>query len=363
MKSILYISIALFIAACGSNTGDKQVQLEKLKKERATLNQKIAELEAEVGAKAAVANTKQVNVFTVEEETFRNFLVVQGKVDAEQNVQVSAEAQGLVTAIYAKPGQSVKKGQILAQLDDQVLRQNMDELQTQLELASTLFQRQKNLWDQKIGTEVQYLSAKTQRDGLVRRMRTLQSQVALYRIKSPINGVVDQMDFKVGQAVMPGMPGVRVVNTSNLKAKAMVAESYASHINQGDEVNLIFPDIPDTLNTRLTFAAKTIDQASRSFSVEVNLPSKSSYRANMVAVLKIVDYKKEKALTVPINAVQKSENGDYVFVAEGGKAKKAVLKLGKISEGKAEVLSGLKVGDKVILTGLADLNEGDLVKL
>ena len=135
MKSILYISIALFIAACGSNTGDKQVQLEKLKKERATLNQKIAELEAEVGAKAAVANTKQVNVFTIEEETFRNFLVVQGKVDAEQNVQVSAEAQGLVTAIYAKPGQSVQKGQILAQLDDQVLRQNMDELQTQLELA------------------------------------------------------------------------------------------------------------------------------------------------------------------------------------------------------------------------------------
>jgi len=262
MKSILCISIALFLAACGSTVGDKQVELEKLKKERATLNQQIAKLEAEVGAKAAIANTKQVNVFTVEEETFRNFLVVQGKVDAEQNVQVSAEAQGLVTAIYAKPGQSVKKGQILAQLDDQVLRQNMDELQTQLELATTLFQRQKNLWDQKIGTEVQYLSAKTQRDGLVRRMRTLQSQAALYRIKSPINGVVDQMDFKVGQAVMPGMPGVRVVNTSNLKAKAMVAESYASHINQGDEVNLIFPDIPDTLSTRLSFASKTIDQAS-----------------------------------------------------------------------------------------------------
>ncbi|MFM6953695.1 MAG: efflux RND transporter periplasmic adaptor subunit [Sphingobacteriaceae bacterium] len=362
MKRILYISVALLVAACGSNSGDKQAQLEKLKKERAELNQKIAELEGEVGAKAAIENTKQVTVFTVQETTFRNYLEVQGKVDADQNVQVSPEAQGLVTVIYVKPGQAVSKGQVLAQLDDQVLRQSIDELQTQLELASTLFQRQKNLWDQKIGTEVQYLSAKTQRDGLVRRMKTLQSQVALYRIKSPINGVVDQMDLKVGQAVTPGMPGVRVVNTSSLKAKAMVAESYASRVNQGDEVNLIFPDIPDTLNTKLSFAAKTIDQASRSFSVEVKLPSKSSYRANMVAVLKIVDYKKDKAITVPVNAIQKSETGDYVFIADGGKAKRAVIKVGKISDSTAEVLLGLTVGDKVILSGLSDLNEGDLIK-
>ena len=363
MKKLLFIAVVFFLASCGEKPTDKKSELEALKKERAELSAKIEKLESEVGIVAAANDIKDVNLLELAEGSFENYLEVQGKIDAEENVQVNPEATGVVTAIYASIGQNVSKGQVLAQIDDQVLRQNISELQNQLELATTLFERQKNLWNQKIGTEVQYLSAKTQRDGLVRRMRTLQSQAALYRIKSPINGVVDQMDFKVGQAVMPGMPGVRVVNTSNLKAKAMVAESYASHINKGDEVNLIFPDIPDTLSTRLSFAAKTIDQASRSFSVEVNLPSKSSYRANMVAVLKIVDYKKEKALTVPINAIQKSENGDYVFVANGGKAKKAVLKLGKISEGKAEVLSGLKVGDKVILTGLSDLNEGDLVKL
>lgn len=362
MKQLLYISLAFFIAACSTKPGDKRAELEKLKKERASLNAEIAKLEAEVGEKNAQDNIKQVNVVDVQEETFRNYLVVQGKVDAAQNVQVSPEAQGLVMAIYVKAGQSVSKGQVLAQLDDQVLRQNMDELQTQLDLANTLFQRQKNLWDQKIGTEVQYLSAKTQRDGLVRRMNTLRSQAALYKLKSPINGVVDQMDLKVGQAVMPGISAIRVVNTSSLKAKALVAESYASRVNQGDEVSVIFPDVPDTLQTKLNFVAKTIDPASRSFSVEIDLPSKSMYRANMVAVLKIVDYKKEKALSIPVNAIQKSENGDYVFVAQSGKVKRVIIQVGKIADSKAEILSGLRVGDKVITTALSDLNEGDLIQ-
>lgn len=362
MKKLLYISFALFLASCANKSADKATELAKLKKERATLDQQIAELESEIGAKNAVANTKNVAIFEVKEETFRNYLEIQGKVDADQNVQVSPEAQGVVTAVFARVGQNVSKGQVLAQIDDQILRQGIAELQNQLDLANTLFQRQKNLWDQKIGTEVQYLSAKTQKEGLDRRMATLKSQAALYRIKSPINGTVDQMDLKVGQAVMPGNSFIRVINTSNLRAKAMVAESYASRVNQGDEVSIIFPDIPDTLNTRLTFAAKTIDPTSRSFSVEVKLAPNAKYRPNMVAVLKIVDYKKEKALTVPVNVIQKSENGDYVFVSVNGKVQRNNIQTGKVSGGKAEVLSGLKVGDMVITTGLSDLNDGDLVK-
>lgn len=362
MKKVVYIGVALFVAACSTKPTNQRAELEKLKKERAGLNAEIAKLEAQLGEQGAKENVKQVNVFVLAEETFRNYLVIQGKVDAAQNVQVSPEAQGLITAIYVKPGQAVSKGQVLAQLDDQILRQSIEELQTQLDLANTLFQRQKNLWDQKIGTEVQYLSAKTQRDGLLRRMNTLRSQAALYKIKAPIQGVVDQMDFKVGQAVSPGMPGVRVVNTSNLKAKALVAESYAGRVSRGGEVSIIFPDIADTLSTTLSFAATTIDPASRSFSVEVNLPSKASYRANMVAVLKIVDYKKEKALSIPVNAIQKSESGDYVFVAQAGKAKRVSIQVGKVSESRAEIRSGLKVGDQLITTGLSDLNEGDLVQ-
>lgn len=362
MKKLIYISLALFLAACGSKPGDKTAELAKLKKERATLNQKIAELESALGASNAAASVKQVNVFDVKEEVFRNYLEIQGKVDADQNVQVSPEAQGIITAIYVKVGQSVKAGQMIAQIDDQILRQSIAELQTQLDLANTVYERQKNLWEQKIGTEIQFLNAKTQKTGLDRRMAALKSQAALYRIKAPINGTVDQMDLKVGQAVMPGMPGIRVVNSSNLKVKAMVAESYSAKVNQGDEVSVILPDVPDTLNTKLSFAAKTIDAASRSFGVEVKLPANRSYRQNMLAILKIVDYKNEKSLTVPVNAIQKSEAGDYVFIADNGKAKRVSIQSGKVSAGKAEVLSGLKAGDKVITTGLADLNEGDQVK-
>ncbi|MEY3679177.1 MAG: hypothetical protein RI924_1318, partial [Bacteroidota bacterium] len=293
---------------------------------------------------------------------FCSYLQIQGKVDADQNVQVSPEAQGIVTAVFVKPGQQVSKGQVLAQIDDQILRQGIAELQAQVDLANTVFQRQQNLWDQKIGTEIQYLNAKTQKQALDRRMAALKSQAALYKIKAPINGIVDQFDIKVGQAVMPGMPGIRVVNSSNLKVKAMVAESYAGKVNQGDEVSVILPDLIDTVRTRLSFAAKTIDLTSRSFGVEVKLPAAKNYRQNMVAVLKIVDYKKEKALSVPVNIIQKSENGDYVYLAVQGKAKRVAIQSGKVSEGMAEVLSGLKAGDKVITTGLSDLNEGDLVK-
>lgn len=354
--------MALLLAACAGKTGDKAAQLAELKKERAALDQKISALETEIGNKNAAENQKEVIIIELQEETFRNYVQIQGKVDADQNVQISPEAQGIVTAIYVKPGQNVSKGQVLAQIDDQILRQSIAELQTQVDLANTVFQRQKNLWDQKIGTEIQFLNAKTQRDALLRRMAALKSQADLYKIKSQISGVVDQMDLKVGQAVAPGMPGIRVVNASNLKVKALVAESYAGKVNQGDEVSVILPDVPDTLNVRLSFAAKTIDPISRSFNVEVKLPAVKNLRQNMVAVLKIVDYKKDKAIAVPMNIVQKSEKGDYVFVAEAGKAKKVDIQIGKVAEGKAEVLSGLKVGDKVITTGLSDMNEGDPVK-
>ena len=362
MKRILSIAAVVFLASCAGKSTDKKSELESLKKERTEINSKIAKLEAELGSSGAPSAAKEVAVFEVSETPFRNYVEVQGKVDAEENVQVTPEAAGVVTAVYANIGQRVNRGQVLAQIDDKVLDQNMAELQTQLQLANTLFQRQKNLWDQKIGTEVQYLNAKTQKESVERRIATLRSQAAMYKIKAPISGTIDEMELRVGQAVTPGASGIRIINASNLKVKAQVAESYAARVNQNDAVSIIFPDVPDTLDTKLSFASKTIDPISRSFNVEVKLPSKRTYRPNMLAVLKIVDYKNDNALTIPVNSIQKAESGDYVFVAENGKAKRVSIQAGKVSEGKAEILSGLKSGDKVITAGIQDLNEGDIVK-
>ncbi|TKC13227.1 efflux RND transporter periplasmic adaptor subunit [Pedobacter polaris] len=362
MKRILFIAAIAFLAACSSKK-DPKAELADLKKQRTELDAKIAKLETTVGSTDTTkAVARDISVYEVTETNFKNYLEIQGRIDAEENILVTSETQGVVTAVYAKIGQNVRKGQVLAQIDDKVLRQNIAELQTQLTLATSLYNRQKNLWDQKIGTEVQFINAKTQKEAAENRIATLRSQIAMYKIKSPINGTIDAMELKVGDAVTPGLSGIRVINASNLKAKAQVAETYAARVNQGDEVNIIFPDVPDSLRTKINFASKTIDPASRSFEVQVNLPSSKKYRPNMLAVLKIVDYQNAKAIVIPIAAIQKAENGDFVFIAVNGIAKKAVIKAGKTYEGKVEILSGLKVGDKVVTAGAQNLNEEDTVK-
>ena len=361
MKKIIFICSAVFLASCGGKSTDKKTELEELKKQRVEINSKIAALEAEVGTKAS-EEVKNVGILEVQESTFSNYLEVQGKIDAEDNVQVNPEVQGVVTAVYAAIGQNVSRGQVLAQIDDKVLRQNISELQTQLDLANTLFQRQKNLWDQKIGTEVQYINARTQKEAAERRIATLRSQISMYKIKAPISGTIDAMDLRVGQAASPGMSGIRIVNASKLKAKAQVAESYAGRVNFGDNVQVILPDVPDTINTKISFASKTIDPVSRSFNVEIKLPASGKYRPNMLSILKIIDYKNDKALVVPVNAIQKAENGDYLFISENGKAKRVNIQAGKVSDGKAEILSGLKAGDKVVVAGTDGLSEGDIIK-
>ncbi|MBD3748844.1 MAG: efflux RND transporter periplasmic adaptor subunit [Sphingobacteriales bacterium] len=362
MKKLIIVSAVLFLAACSNKPKDKKAQLADLKKKQAELSTQIAKLEDEIGAQKDVVK-KDVSVFVVNPTTFKKYLEIQGKVDAEDNVQVNSEVPGVITHIYANVGESVTKGKVLAQIDDAVLRQNIAQVQTQLDLAINLFNRQKNLWNQKIGTEVQFLNAKTQKEMLEKQIAVLKQQLDMYKIKSPIAGTVDQMDYKVGQAVQPGVPGIRVVNANNLKAKAMVSEAYAGGINQGDEVLVIIPDAPDSLDTKISFAAKTIDPMSRSFGVEVKLPSKKNYRPNMLAVLKIVDYTKKDALVVPIKAIQKSENGDFVMMVENGKAKKVNVKVGNIYNGNVEILSGLKPGDQIVTEGLNSLNDGDSVKL
>lgn len=364
MKKLLFIAAVILAFSCSKQSQDKAAELEELRKQRSELNAQIAKLEGEIGGTRADSEVKEIGVQELIQEPFRSYVKVQGKVDAEENVEISPEMAGSVTAIYIKVGQAVSRGQVIAQLDDKVLRQNIAQLETQLDLATSIYNRQKNLWEQKIGTEVQYLTARTQKESLQKQISALQSQAAMYKIKAPISGTVDAMDLKIGQAVSPGMPtGVRIVNASNLRVKAMVAESFAGRVNQGDDVTVLLPDVPDTLNTKVSFASRVIDPTSRSFSVEVRLPAKKNYRPNMLAVLNIVDYERAEAIAIPVNAIQKSETTDYVYIVENGKAKRVDITTGKVSEGEAEVLTGLKAGDKLVVRGLDDLNPGDSVKI
>jgi membrane fusion protein (multidrug efflux system) len=362
MKKLLYIPVLVLLAACSGKPKDKKTELADLKKQQADLNTKITKLQAEVGTTDS-AKTTEVGTTVLKASDFINYVQIQGKIDAQDNVMAYPQSPGSITAIYAKPGQHVSRGQVLVQLDNSVLNQNIAQAETQVNLNRTLFERQKNLWDQKIGTEVQFLQAQTALQSSLKQVASLRQQANMYRITSPISGTVDQMDLKLGQVAQPGTTGIRIVNADVLKVKADVPESYAGSVSTGNSVKILVPDAGDSLVTKITFAAKVIDPTSRSFGVEIRLPVRKTLRPNMTAILQIANYSKPNSIVAPVKAIQKSEAGDYVFINDNGIAKRVNVKVGNTYGGKAEILSGLKSGDQLVTDGATDLEDGDKIKV
>ncbi|WP_299498349.1 efflux RND transporter periplasmic adaptor subunit [Mucilaginibacter sp.] len=360
MKKLIYIPVLLLMAACSQKPVDKATELADLKKQQAEINSKIASLQ--VGsAPQDSSKSADIGILKITETKFTHYVDIQGKIDAKDNVMAYPQSPGVITSIFVAPGQHVGRGQVLVQLDNSVLKENIIQAETQATLAKTLFQRQKNLWDQKIGTEVQFLQAQTQMQSAQKQVDALRQQADLYRITSPISGTIDQMDLKLGQVAQPGVTGIRIVNADILKVKADVPESYASRVNQGDNVKIVVPDGNDSLTAKLTFAAKAIDPTSRSFAIEIALPARKTLRPNMTAIIKIADYNNSKAIVIPLNSVQKSEQGDYVYVNNNGVAKRKNVKVGISYGSQAEIISGLANGDQLITAGASDLNDGDKV--
>jgi membrane fusion protein, multidrug efflux system len=369
MKNLLVIlCMLLVIVSCKP---DKKAQLEKLKKQEAELTEKIKDLEKEIASsdttKVDSSKIKVVAVTPVKLGNFKHFIEIQGRVDATENINVSPKIAGIVTRINVKEGDAVQVGQVLAVMDDQLILQNIEEVKSSLSLATTMYEKQKSLWDQKIGSEVQFLTVKNQKENLERRKATLDEQLDMTRIKSPISGTVDLVTLRVGQTAAPGMPSIRVVNLSRLKAKADVAEAYASKVKKGNDVIVEFPDLNKEINAKITFSGTVIDQLNRTFTVEVNLEGNvADYHPNMVTVLKVIDYQSDSAMVVPINVVQNSEEGKYLFIAEekDGKivAKKKMVSVGLTYNGATEITGGLKQSDKVITAGFQDLNDGEELK-
>lgn len=369
-KALLFITAISFLIACGNkeNSDKKQAKLEELKKQQAELAIKIKNLEAEIAAEGKTAdNTKYKNVVLTEASTrsFAHYLDIQGKIDAEENITISAKMPATVTRILVKAGKQVKTGELLAELDNSTIVAGIEELKTGMQLANTLYEKQKALWDQKIGTEVQYLQAKSQKESLDKKLASLYEQLEMTKIKSPINGTIDEVILRIGQTTAPGAPGIRIVNMGTLKAKAEVAEAYAGRIKEGNYVKIFFSDSKKEILAKVTYCGKVINAMNRSFTVEANLEGNQDLHPNMLAILKIADYRNDSAIVVPINTVQNSEEGQYVMVAKqnGNKliAERRVVKQGLSYNGNAEILSGLNVGDKVITTGYQDLNQGDAI--
>lgn len=370
MKNALILATLVLVAVACNNPADKSAELANLKKQRDELNIKIQTLEQELNKNDTTANLKMTTVAITEatKSQFDHFLEVQGKVDGEDNIAVSAQTPGVITAVLVNEGDAVKKGQILALTDNSVLKQQIENLKTQLNFATNLYNKQKALWDQQIGSEVQYLTAKNNKESLEANLAALNDQLEMTKIKSPINGTVEEVNLKVGQLASPGLPAVRVVNFASAKVIADISEAYAPRVKVGDKVIVSFPDFDKEIETRIHFTSKYINPVNRTFSTEVKLkPSDVEYRANMIAVVKINDYSNPSSFVIPVSLIKESSGGKYIYVAKqvNGKlvAHRQVVEVGGTYNGMAEVTSGLQEGDKVITTGYNNLVEGQLIQV
>ncbi|MFH0866873.1 MAG: efflux RND transporter periplasmic adaptor subunit [Bacteroidota bacterium] len=364
MKKIFLIAIAgLLVTSCSS---DKKTKLEKLKAKHDDIAEQIKSLEKEIALEEDAGIDKIAEVLVTELKTgeFNHYLEVQGKIDGEENVTVSPKMMGVVTAINVKEGQSVTKGQALAQLDYAVLKQTLVTLDSSLVFATNLYNKQKNLWDQKIGSEVQYLTAKNNKEYYENLIKSTQEQIKLASIVSPINGTIEEIPIKVGQTVTPGVTtAFRVVNLTKVKVVAEIAEAYSAKLKTGNEVIVTFPDLDKEINSKISFASKFINAINRTFTCEVELKeTDESYRANMIAVLKIKDYSADTAISVPVNVIQIMDEESYVYIAvqDSGKfvAKKVKVEPGQTYNGYTEILKGLKEGDKLVTFGYQNIEDG-----
>jgi membrane fusion protein, multidrug efflux system len=371
--SILLMSLMVFVTvSCGkkedNSLAGKKAQLATLQKEASTLTDKIQKLQSEIDKLEPnkELKVKTVSVSPITTENFQHFVEATGRLEAENNVFVSPQTGGALTKVFVKIGDYVTKGQKIATIDNSILRNSMQEVEIQLETAKTIFERQKNLWDQKIGTEVQYIQAKSTVESLERRINTLKSQDVFNVVVSPISGVVDEVRLKAGEIAAPGIGIVRIVNFSDLKVVANVPDTYAGTISKGDMVKIKFPDLQKEISAKLSYVSQTINQVSRTFTVEAKVPNfDKSLKPNLTAIMNVNDQSKGAAIVITESFVQNTEQGSIVYVAEteGNKkiARAKVVKTGLSYDGKIEIISGLTSGDLLITQGYQEIVDGQLI--
>ena len=387
MKSFTtYLSIGLLVLAAACGGGDntieaKQKTLAGLKKQALELNAQIVALEKDVekAGGASAAKAILVGIDTIQTETFTHYIELQGKVESESVSYITPRAGGgQVRAIYVKRGDRVKRGQLILQLDNTLIKQsaaaatqNIETLKSQAALAKSVYEKQKSLWEQNIGSEIQLMTAKTNADALASQLRAaneqlgmVKDQLAFTSIYSDVEGVAEEVNVKVGELFMgPGQ--IKIVNTAKLKLTAQVPENYAGKVKVGTELTLTFPDIQKTINNKVNVLGNVIDPLNRSFYIESKLPVDNNFRPNLLAQVKIKDYEKKNAISIPVNLLQNDEKGKFVYVAvvEAGKmfARKKMVATGEFYGNNIEVLSGLAAGDIMISEGYQSIYDGQLI--
>lgn len=363
LLSYTLLAATLTAAACSSKKESSETtSLDALRKERASLDERISKMEAKSGTSKATDATP-VTVQEILPTSFTASVDVQGTISGQEDVVASPQAPGTVTRIFVSPGQRVGRGQTLAMLDAAAVEQQIAALDVQVDLTRTLYTKQQALWKQNIGTEVQLISARANYEATTKQKQALLAQRNMYRIVAPVSGTVDQFDLKVGDVASPGgmMGGIRIVNLGQLKAKANLGEGYLGKVKAGDPVTVVFSELGDSIQTRLSFVAQSVTPNSRTFGVEARVGGKGGLRPNMSCRMKIANYNSSGAITVPVNIIQTTPEGNELFIAEGKTAKTVKVETGRTYNGQVEILSGLKSGDRVVVEGYQELDNGEAI--
>ena len=374
MKKILLLTVfSILFAACSQkeNSGNIDNLIES--KNLANIQAKRVELQAQITkldeAIATLDTTKVaalVSIQTLKDTVFNHYLEIQGNVDTKENILVQPEVPGTLVTLNAVAGQRVSKGQILGRVDDGGGSQQLASLENQYALAKTTFERQKNLWDQKIGSEIQFLNAQTQMISAQKAVAQAKAQLAKTVIRAPFTGVIDEVFVERGEVVAAGAKGLmRIVNLNNMYVSTLVPETYIGKLKVGTVVDVTLNSLGKTYKGKIRQIASSINPSNRSFNIEVALPNPDNLlRPNQVAKLRIVDYISNKAVVVPTNVVQEDGKGNkYVYTiadikGKTGTAKKVIVQAGKSSNNVTEILSGLSEDDKIVTEGVNTISEG-----
>lgn len=380
MKHIIYLFTLILLIGCSASTEQKEMPTDLdglktlLKEKRASsqaLNNEMKVIEKAI--EKLDPNTKKklplVVTAPIKRETFERFVEIQGNVAADDLVIVSSETGGRITSLKVREGQNVSRGQLIATVDLESINKQIAEVQTGLDLATTTFERQSKLWDQNIGSEMQFLQAKNNKERLEKTLETLNFQLTKGNAYAPISGAVEKVLLKSGELAGPGMPIIQILNTRKIKVVAEVPESYLKSIRKGEKVSIKFPALDEETTARVTLIGNTINPNNRTFKVEANIANaKSTLKPNLLALMLIKEYEEKDAIAIEQSLVQQEIGGtDYVFIAkEGDKgsfAKKVFVKTGETSEGKVIITEGLEGDESIIIKGNRGLQDEQLIKL
>ncbi len=374
MKKYLIITVAsLLFAACDSKDNSDLAKLKEEKDSLSTLADKLSKRVVEIDALLADMDTTKkltiVSKYNTQVDTFKHYFEIHGVVETDQNIVIYPQTVGDVDRILVKEGQTVKEGQLLVQLDAEVIRRNIDEVETSLKLATTVFERQEKLWDQKIGSEIQYLEAETNKKSLENRLATLREQLAMANIKAPFTGIIDEVFVKEGELAAQATPLVRIVNVNNIYIESDVSENYLRTIGKGSDVEVHFPSLDTKITTQIAQKGSYINPENRTFKIRVNVPNKDGdIIPNLLAELKIKDYQNDSAVVVPSRLIQQNPSGDnflYVITTdnETSVVNKKIVKTGYSYKGHTQITEGLTGSELLVDKGSKSVKDGQKVEV